>query len=483
MIKNERQYRITKFQANKFRDAINCFSSEDYENTHPILLKAQEDALKSQLEELDLELNEYEALRNGHYKILEILSFDELPQAIIKGRIASGLSQKDLAEKLGLKEQQLQRYESTDFASANLGKVKEIIKAIGLKMKDEIFLPNVDLSLSKILKNIRKLGLDEKFIKEKVFPKEITHSFINDVPDEASISLRAISRISRIFGINSTDFLNLENVSINHSIVNSTRFKKPKNSKAEKISAYVVYAHYLSLLLLETTKHLPPKKISSNPLTVIEDIENKFGEISFENALRYVWSLGIAVLPLGDTGSFHGACWRIEGRNVIVLKQQTKSMARWLFDLLHECYHISQNPEEENFTVVEIEDSKDKYSIDDEEFKASKFAGDVSLKLKSDELVVKCVEEARGSVEKLKYALPKVAKKENVRTDALANYVAFSLMLRNNINWWGAAMNLQDKNENPLQIARQILFENVNLSQLNQIDREILLQALADNEV
>lgn len=482
MIKNERQYRITKFQANKFREAIRVFNSNNSSNIHPTLRKAQEEALKSQLEELDYQLNEYEALRDGNYKILEILSFDELPRAIIKARIASGLSQKELAKKLGLKEQQLQRYEATEFASANLERVKEIVKAVGLKMRDEIFLPNVDLSFSRVLKNIKRLGLDEKFIKEKLFPKQVTQSITNDFSNEESLSLGTISRISRIFGINSTDFLNLENVSLNQSIIGSTRFKKPKNTKDEKISAYVVYAHYLALLLLETTKHLPTNNISSNPLIVIKEIENKFGEISFENALRYIWSLGIPVLPLNDTGAFHGACWRIENRNVIVLKQQTKSLARWLFDLLHECYHISQNLEEENFTVIEAEDSRDKYLIN-EEFEASKFAGDVGLKLRSEELVEKCVEQAKGSVEKLKQTLPIVAKKENVRTDFLANYMAFSLMLRNNINWWGTAMNLQDKSARPLQIARQILFENVNLSQLNPIDREILLQALAEDEV
>jgi hypothetical protein len=30
--------------------------------------------------------------------------------------------------------------------------------------------------------------------------------------------------------------------------------------------------------------------------------------------------MGIPVLPLSDRGAFHGATWRIQGRNVIVLK-------------------------------------------------------------------------------------------------------------------------------------------------------------------
>ena len=50
----------------------------------------------------------------------------------IKARIAQGLSQKDLAERLKLKEQQIQRYEATDYASASLNRIKEVVTALGI---------------------------------------------------------------------------------------------------------------------------------------------------------------------------------------------------------------------------------------------------------------------------------------------------------------------------------------------------------------
>ena len=55
----------------------------------------------------------------------------ELPSVLIKARIAQGLSQKDLAERLGLQEQQIQRYEATDYASASLTRIKEVVSALG----------------------------------------------------------------------------------------------------------------------------------------------------------------------------------------------------------------------------------------------------------------------------------------------------------------------------------------------------------------
>ena len=62
MIKNERQYRITKAQAAKLVAALESFSAQSAgdRKTHPRLVKAQADALRSQLESLRGELREYE---------------------------------------------------------------------------------------------------------------------------------------------------------------------------------------------------------------------------------------------------------------------------------------------------------------------------------------------------------------------------------------------------------------------------------------
>lgn len=137
MIKNERQFRITKTQRDKFAQALEEVLVNNKQSTmHPLLKKAQEDALRSQLLELDEQIEEYENLRAGKTK-LEIKSLEDLPELLIKARIAAGLTQKDLAKKLGLKEQQIQRYEATAFASINLSKFVQIIKAIGLTLPSQ----------------------------------------------------------------------------------------------------------------------------------------------------------------------------------------------------------------------------------------------------------------------------------------------------------------------------------------------------------
>lgn len=135
MIKNERQYRITKAQAEKFTKAIQEVAAVPKRGVHSVLHKAQRDALKSQLEDLQRELAEYESLRSGRRRTVALDSLDELPKMLIQARIAAGLSQEELAAKLRLKPQQIQRYEATDYQSASLERVNAIVRVLGVKLQ------------------------------------------------------------------------------------------------------------------------------------------------------------------------------------------------------------------------------------------------------------------------------------------------------------------------------------------------------------
>lgn len=135
MIKNERQYRITKAQANKFTQALRELKRAGKRTAHPILHKAQRDALWSQLADLAHELTAYEGLRSGTQKVLALTSLEDLPKTLIQGRIAAGLSQEELARKLGLKPQQVQRYEATEYQSASLERVNAVARALGITLR------------------------------------------------------------------------------------------------------------------------------------------------------------------------------------------------------------------------------------------------------------------------------------------------------------------------------------------------------------
>ncbi len=135
MIRNERQYRITKAQAGKFARTIADVTASPNRSLHPVLCRAELDGLKSQMEDLKRELLEYEALRSGNRRLTALASIEELPRTLIQARIAAGLSQEELAARLGLKPQQVQRYEATNYRSASLERVNQIVRVLGVKLR------------------------------------------------------------------------------------------------------------------------------------------------------------------------------------------------------------------------------------------------------------------------------------------------------------------------------------------------------------
>ena len=143
MIKNKRQYRITKKQAACFSQTLEHLRQQpaEVEDVHPLIAKAQVDALRSQLADLEAQLQEYESLKAGSFKLDALNEVAEQPSILIKARIAQGLRQKDLAKRLGLKEQQIQRYEATDYATASLTRIKEVANDLGLESNRPVPIP------------------------------------------------------------------------------------------------------------------------------------------------------------------------------------------------------------------------------------------------------------------------------------------------------------------------------------------------------
>ena len=60
MIKNERQYRLTKAQANRFSQTLRSLGEAD--GVHSLIVKAQREALSNQITDLEDVLHEYESL-------------------------------------------------------------------------------------------------------------------------------------------------------------------------------------------------------------------------------------------------------------------------------------------------------------------------------------------------------------------------------------------------------------------------------------
>lgn len=136
MITNERQYKITKAALDKLDESIKGFDFQRGEKAAPskTLAKAHVDALASERQVLADQLREYEVLKSGAIADFTAESLRELPALLVKARIAKGMSQRQLAERLGLKEQQIQRYEAEKYASASLRRINEVADALNLRV-------------------------------------------------------------------------------------------------------------------------------------------------------------------------------------------------------------------------------------------------------------------------------------------------------------------------------------------------------------
>lgn len=137
MITNQRQYLNTQAQAERFRQAL---AAPDPAGSHPKAAKAMRDGLRSQLDDLEAELAEYDVLRQGHVLTLEAESIVGIGEALIKARIVRNLTQKELADRLSLAEQQIQRYEATRYRSVAAERLQQVADALKLRVREVLTL-------------------------------------------------------------------------------------------------------------------------------------------------------------------------------------------------------------------------------------------------------------------------------------------------------------------------------------------------------
>ncbi len=482
MIKNERQFRTTKTQAEAFRTALVGLGAPDpTSGVEQLKWQLQHDAIKSQYEELKSELNDYEALQAHAHQSLEISSFDDLPDALVKARIAAGLTQRQLADRLGMKEQQVQRYESNGYLGANLSRIQEVVQALGIRLKKQLIIPELPLTVGSLVGRLEGIGFKRDFIEQKLLNPTLRALECDKAKSESGdAQLFALSdTISRIYGWDSDKLFSTLPLNVPTHAMAQARFKVAANAQRSSLPAYTVYAHYLALLMLQATSAVTPKPIPLSWRHVRQQIVSMFGEITLLSVVRYMWSLGVAVLPLNDPGSFHGATWRVRGRNVVVVKQKTASEARWIIDLLHELWHAGQDPDNHEHATIEAENLYMTLNQQIDEEIATDFAADVVFKGKADELAEAAAKASNGRIEWLKGAVQRTARSYEVRTDLLANHLAFRLA-REDKDWWATAASLQPISSDPWDSVRNVALEYVDWDSLHGQDKTLLQQALAN---
>ncbi len=131
MIYSEKQLAVSKSELSKLKAAL--AEVENRSTGEAWLRKAEAEALQSQVADIEAEISTYELLRSGQVSLSKTSSLEELPTVLVQARIASGMSQTQLAEKLGMKPQQIQRYEASEYMGASLARLVEVARTLGVK--------------------------------------------------------------------------------------------------------------------------------------------------------------------------------------------------------------------------------------------------------------------------------------------------------------------------------------------------------------
>jgi DNA-binding XRE family transcriptional regulator len=148
MIKNEKEYKFTQELVGEFQKSLAAIERDEARKTNdPDGWELMRGSLQCQLDKLKAEVTEYEKLisHDCHLPIiLKLDDIDDLPQILIKARMAAKLSQQELAKLAGLTEEQIERYEDNDYEDASFLDVKFVIDALDIKIQKGEFLIPLD---------------------------------------------------------------------------------------------------------------------------------------------------------------------------------------------------------------------------------------------------------------------------------------------------------------------------------------------------
>ncbi len=132
MIYNDQQKNNTSTKLSELRKAY-ALTNAEIENP---LKEVHLASISGMIKDLEAEVYEYDSLKSGSYSYSKHTELSDLPRALISARISSGLSQSGLAHRVGLKPQQIQRYEASSYMSASLTRLIEIASNLNVKVSE-----------------------------------------------------------------------------------------------------------------------------------------------------------------------------------------------------------------------------------------------------------------------------------------------------------------------------------------------------------
>jgi DNA-binding XRE family transcriptional regulator len=165
MILNRKQLSTTQKSIDILNEKINTLNS-----SNEVFDAMQIHAWKCRIEDLTEEIKEFQSLENAP----EVeFSKENLLKAVMSLRIASGMTQKQLAKTIMVQEQQIQRYEQDYYRTASFERIVQILRAlsnniqlkISLKKAKTIKFPDIYIKYPNLGQTIEKVQTRDALLK------------------------------------------------------------------------------------------------------------------------------------------------------------------------------------------------------------------------------------------------------------------------------------------------------------------------------
>jgi HTH-type transcriptional regulator/antitoxin HigA len=131
MIKTDAQRERTKTQIDGFRLALEKVGREA-SGKRAAAVRGSYEGMIRQLED---ELLEYDRLKSGQVALPSIERLDQIAPLIVTLRIGKGMTQTELARRLGVSKQVVSRHEENEYQGVAISRLQEILDALGVKTR------------------------------------------------------------------------------------------------------------------------------------------------------------------------------------------------------------------------------------------------------------------------------------------------------------------------------------------------------------
>jgi len=138
-ILNQRDYKLGRARLAELKNALGRAAVVDDLASHlsAEITDARREAIRAEAKRLEDEIAAFEELQSSGEAAKE-LSTDDLGMLPIVARVARRLSQRDLADRVEVSEQQIQRYESDRYGSISLSRYKKILEILGVELQSRL---------------------------------------------------------------------------------------------------------------------------------------------------------------------------------------------------------------------------------------------------------------------------------------------------------------------------------------------------------